>query len=104
MDTLVIRDQTSTTESLQQLRKQIDELDNELLEVLGKRMRVACEIGQYKKEHRMPVLQAGRYDDLMSNRVKSAEEMGMSPEFMRKILSAIHEESVRRQVEIVNRL
>ena len=104
LDTLVIRDQTSTTESLQQLRKQIDELDNELLEVLGKRMRVACEIGQYKKEHRMPVLQAGRYDDLMSNRVKSAEEMGMSPEFMRKILSAIHEESVRRQVEIVNRL
>ena len=39
----------------------------------------------------------------MSGRVKLAQEMGMSPEFMRKILAAIHEESVRRQVEIVNR-
>lgn len=104
LSTLVLRDSTCTTESLQQLRKQIDELDNELLEVLNKRMRVSCEIGQFKKEHRMPVLQAGRYDDLMSNRVKLAEEMGMSGDFMRKILAAIHEESVRRQLEIVNKL
>lgn len=104
LHTLVLRDETCTTESLELLRKQIDQLDNELLEVLSKRMRVACEIGQFKKEHRMPVLQAGRYDDLMSNRVKLAQEMGMSPDFMRKVLAAIHEESVRRQVEIVNRL
>lgn len=104
LDTLVVRESTSTTESLQQLRKQIDSLDNELLEILNKRMRVACEIGQYKKEHRMPVVQAGRYDDLMSLRVKQAQEMGMSPDFMRKVLSAIHEESVRRQLEIINRL
>lgn len=104
LHTLVLRDATCTTESLQLLRKQIDELDNELLEILNKRMRVACEIGQYKKEHRMPVLQAGRYDDLMSNRVKTATEMGMSPDFMRKVLAAIHEESVRRQLEIVNKL
>lgn len=104
LSALVVRDSTSTTESLQQLRKQIDSLDNDLLEVLNKRMRVACEIGQYKKEHRMPVVQAGRYDDLMSLRVKQAQEMGMSPDFMRKILSAIHEESVRRQLQIVNSL
>lgn len=103
LHTLVLRDQTSSTESLDLLRKQIDTLDNELLEVLGKRMRVACEIGQYKKEHRMPVLQPGRYDDLMSARVKNAAEMGMSEDFMRKVLAAIHEESVRRQIEIINR-
>lgn len=102
LDTLVLRDSTCSTESLRQLRKQVDEIDNELLEVLAKRMRVTDEIGQFKKEHRMPVIQAGRYDDLMSRRVSLAQEMGMSPEFMRKILAAIHEESVRRQVEIVN--
>lgn len=103
LDTLVLRDENCTTESLKQLRKQVDTIDNELLEVLNKRMRVTDEIGQFKKEHRMPVIQAGRYDDLMSGRVKLAEEMGMSPDFMRKILAAIHEESVRRQVDIVNR-
>lgn len=50
----------------------------------------------------MPVIQAGRYNDLMQRRVATAEEMGMSPDFMRSVLAAIHEESVRQQIEIVN--
>ncbi len=102
LNTLVLRDATVTTESLTLLRQQIDELDNELLEVLNKRMRVSREIGQYKKEHRMPVLQIGRHDEIMQSRVRLAEEMGMSGEFMRNVLSAIHEESVRQQIEIFN--
>lgn len=102
LNTLVHRDSTVTTESLSILRQQIDELDNELLEVLNKRMRVSREIGQYKKEHRMPVLQIVRHDEIMQSRVKLASEMGMDPEFMRTVLSAIHEESVRQQIEIFN--
>ncbi len=102
LNALVHRDSTQSTESLGLLRQQIDVIDNELLEVLNKRMRISREIGQYKKEHRMPVLQAGRYDDIMQSRVKLAEEMGMSGDFMRKVLSAIHEESVRQQIVILN--
>lgn len=102
LNTLVHRDATQSTESLGLLRQQIDGIDNELLEVLNKRMRISREIGQFKKEHRMPVLQAGRYDDIMQSRVKLAEDMGMSGDFMRKVLSAIHEESVRQQIEILN--
>ncbi len=102
LNTLVLRDSVVTTESLNLLRQQIDELDNELLEVLNKRMRVSREIGQYKKEHRMPVLQIGRHDEIMQSRVSLAEEMGMSGDFMRTVLSAIHEESVRQQIEVLN--
>lgn len=102
LNTLVLRDSSQSTESLTLLRQQIDTIDNELLEILNKRMRVSREIGQYKKEHRMPVLQAGRYDDIMQSRVKLAEEMGMSGDFMTKVLSAIHEESVRQQIEVLN--
>jgi chorismate mutase len=102
LNTLVLRDATGTTESLTLLRQQIDELDNELVEVLSKRMRVCREIGQYKKEHRMPVLQIGRHDEIMQSRAQLAEEMGMSGEFMRTVLSAVHEESVRQQIEIFN--
>ncbi len=102
LNTLVHRDSTVTTESLSILRQQIDEIDNELLEVLNKRMRVSREIGQYKKEHRMPVLQIGRHDEIMQSRVKLASDMGMDPEFMRTVLSAIHEESVRQQIEVFN--
>ena len=102
LNTLVRRDQTSTTESLTLLRQQIDTIDNDLIEILNKRMRVSREIGQYKKEHRMPVLQAARYDELMQNRVKQGQEMGMSAEFMRALLQVIHEESVRQQINVFN--
>lgn len=102
INTLVLREGSHTTESLSLLRQQIDALDNELLEVLNKRMRVSREIGQFKKEHRMPVVQATRYDDIIQSRVKLAEEMGMSSEFMKAVLAAIHEESVRQQIVILN--
>lgn len=99
IDSLVLRDSCVSTESLALLRQQIDELDNELLEILNKRMAVSRQIGIYKKEHRMPVLQIGRHDEIMNRRLAAATEMDMSADFMRTILSAIHEESVRQQIE-----
>lgn len=100
LNTLVVRSEKSSTENLSMLRQQIDEADNELLEVLNKRMRICREIGQYKKEHGMTVLQSGRYDQIMHSRVKLAQDMGMSADFMKVVLSSIHEESVRQQLEI----
>lgn len=102
LNTLVLRESVVSTESLALLRRQIDSLDNDLLEVLNKRMAVSREIGKYKKEHSMPVVQIGRHDEIMQNRVRAAEDMGMDGEFMRIVLSAIHEESVRQQIEILN--
>lgn len=101
LNTLVIRDTAQTTENLSQLRRQIDELDNSLLELLARRMRVSEEIGQYKKEHNMPILQAQRYDEILKNRIAQAEQMGMDGEFMKTVLVAIHEESVRHQQKIM---
>ena len=92
---------TQSTENLTALRRQIDELDNNLLELLASRMRVSEEIGTYKKEHNMPILQAQRYDEILKNRIGQAEQMGMDGEFMKTVLVAIHEESVRHQQEIM---
>ncbi len=100
---LVIRDLQGTTEGLVTLRKQIDSIDTELVELLAKRMQISREIGKYKKEHRMPVLQMGRHDEIMHSRCQAAKEMEMSPDFMKVVLQAIHEESVRQQLEILNR-
>ncbi len=102
INTLVPREKAQSTENLNILRQQIDQLDNDLIEILNKRMRVCREIGQYKKEHRMQVVQIGRYDDILKSRIKLAEEMDMSGDFMKTVLQAIHEESVRQQVEIIN--
>ena len=101
LDTLVIRDTNQTTENLTVLRRQIDILDNDLLELLAKRMRVSQEIGTYKKEHNMPILQAQRYDEILKNRIGQAEKMGMDGDFMKTVLMAIHEESVRQQMLIM---
>lgn len=103
IDGLVIRNTNQTTEDLSELRKQIDQLDQSLLELLSKRMRVSREIGTYKKEHDMAIVQTDRYDDILRRRIQEATEMGMNPEFMRVVLEAIHEESVRQQLDIVSK-
>ena len=103
LNMLVIRETTQTTENLSELRHQIDNLDNQLLELLAKRMRISREIGQYKKEHSMPVLQTNRYDEILQKRMAKAVELGMSGEFMKEVMQAIHEESVHQQMDIINK-
>lgn len=102
VERLVIRDTMQTTENLTDLRREIDKLDNELLCLLAKRMRVCHEIGLYKKEHNMPVLQARRYDEILNKRGAQAVELGLNPEFVKTVLRAVHEESVRAQMKLFN--
>lgn len=102
LSSLVKRSENRDGESLQNLRQQIDRIDTDLLDLYNKRMSVSREIGKYKKEHSMPVVQESRYDDLIRSRVSAAVQMGMSADFMKTVLQAIHEESVRQQIEIVN--
>ena len=103
LNLLVIRKETQTTENLTELRKQIDECDNNLIEELAKRMRIAREIGTYKKEHDMTILQTGRYNEILDKRGSQGALCGMDPEFIKKVFEAIHEESVRQQMEIINK-
>ncbi|MDE5842954.1 MAG: bifunctional 3-deoxy-7-phosphoheptulonate synthase/chorismate mutase type II [Muribaculaceae bacterium] len=102
LHTLVIRAEKETTENLTLLRQQIDRIDNELLEILAKRMEVSREIGRYKKLHRMPVVQATRYNDVIASRLDAGTAMQMDKSFLKTILLAIHDESVRQQIEIIN--
>lgn len=99
---LVARDNTFTTENIKLLRQQIDNIDNDLVELLAKRMRVCREIGQYKKEHNIQVLQTGRYNEILDKRGVQGSLTGMSSDFIKQVFEHIHEESVRQQLEIVN--
>ena len=100
---LVVRSETCTTEGITTLRKQIDELDNQLMELMAKRMRVCREIGQYKKEHNMTVLQTARYSEILEKRGAQGALCGMDSQFVTKVFEQIHEESVRQQIEIINK-
>ena len=103
LNLLVIRKETQTTENLGELRNQIDDCDNEIIEVLAKRMRVCREIGTFKKEHDMTILQTGRYNEILDKRGAQGSLCGMDSEFIKKVFEAIHEESVRQQMEIINK-
>ena len=98
---LVLRENGQTTENISVLRKQIDEIDEQLLTILAKRMRISKEIGTYKKEHNMPILQSGRYNDILEHRTKQGAAMNLSSDFVLEIMKAIHEESVKVQMEIM---
>ena len=91
---------SSVEERLTKLRGKIDRIDDELIEVLARRMETSDEIGSLKREAGMTVLQPGRYSRLVENRVAEASRLGLSESFMRGILEAIHEESVRRQLSV----
>jgi chorismate mutase len=103
LNMLVIRDQIQTTESIVALRKQIDEIDNQLMDLLAKRMKVCREIGHYKKEHGMTIVQTSRYSEILDRRGAQASLCGINPGCVRLIFEAIHEESVSQQVEIINK-
>lgn len=103
LNLLVIRKEKQSTENLNELRTQIDECDNNIIEILAKRMRICREIGTFKKEHTMTILQTGRYNEILEKRGAQGELCGMSADFMRTIFEAIHGESVRQQMEIINK-
>lgn len=99
---LVLRDSKASTEDLNDLRKQIDKLDDHILETLSERMRVASQIGQYKKDHNMTILQTGRFDEILTKRAAQAKEFGLTEGFVKDVLSSIHEESVLHQNRTMN--
>lgn len=101
-DHIIIRDAKDITEDLSTLRKQIDHLDGELIDMLTKRMRISRDIANYKKEHRMAVVQSTRYTEILEKRAAQGAMSGMSPDFIKTVFEAIHAESVRQQMEVIN--
>lgn len=97
---LVVKDGSLVTDELNEKRKLIDELDNNLMDILARRMEICRQIGEYKKCHNMTVLQSGRYDEILNKRGFQGEKMGMSADFAKKIFETIHDESIRQQIEL----
>lgn len=83
---------------LSSLRERIDRVDDSLMALLSQRMEIARAIGSLKERRNMPVLQPERYDSLITNRVNNAADLGLSPDFVKKLLGVIHEESLRQQL------
>ena len=105
LESLVIRENTSDNEAykdgIEALRARIDVIDDNLLKLLAERMDVSRQIGRYKKEHNVAIIQAGRWDALLAAMVARAREKGISEEAITAIMNAIHDESVKVQNEVL---
>ena len=101
LNQLVIRDRRNEAVQLDEMRAQIDRLDSSLIHLLAERMAVSSKIGAYKKAHNLTIVQARRYDEILKRNFEHGTSHGMTPQFIKAIFEAIHEESIRRQAEIM---
>jgi len=86
---------------LDRLRKEIDMIDEEIMGILASRMKIAQEIGMYKKENNMTILQSERWKEVLSKFVERGTQNGLSEEFITKVIKSIHDESIEQQEKIM---
>ncbi|MCC5921449.1 MAG: bifunctional 3-deoxy-7-phosphoheptulonate synthase/chorismate mutase type II [Cyclobacteriaceae bacterium] len=84
------------------LRDEIDQLDDNIMSQLSTRMQISRKIGEYKKDNNVTILQVSRWEDIISSRLKMAQAMGISDNFMKDFLKLIHKESIHVQEEVMN--
>jgi chorismate mutase len=82
------------------LRNEIDAIDNNIIALLGKRMEYVREIGVWKRDQNISLLQLERWKHILFTRMRKSKEMNLSREFVRAIFEQIHEEALRIQEEI----
>lgn len=83
---------------LQNLRKEIDEIDDELLNLIAKRMDVSEKIGDFKKQHKVAVLQMGRWKQILEHHINKGVNLGLKEESVKEIFEIIHKDSIDRQL------
>lgn len=107
LSALVIREKHSESEEflnkLEQLRSIIDDLDEELINKFSSRMSIIQKIGQYKQENNVTILQLERWEHVLKNRSFLADKVGLSDEFIKRMLALVHQESIRVQTQVMNK-
>ena len=88
--------------ALEKLRQQINHLDDELLQLLGQRMKIADKIGEFKRNNNITILQTNRWNEILQRAFKEGGKVGLSKEFITKYLDAVHMESINHQNKIMN--
>jgi len=106
LDSIVWRREDVNSEeyhaALEKLRQQINHLDDELMQILGQRMKIAEKIGEYKKNNNITILQTNRWNEILQRAVQKGEALGLSKEFITKYFDAMHMESINHQNKIMN--
>jgi len=95
-------DEKEFLNALATLREQINQLDDELLALIGQRMKIADKIGEYKRENNITILQTHRWNEILGKAFAKGEKLGLSQDFITKYFDAVHMESINHQNKIMN--
>ncbi|TZF83812.1 3-deoxy-7-phosphoheptulonate synthase [Pedobacter sp. BS3] len=90
------------SDKLAELRKEIDRLDDQIIQKIAERMNVAEKIGEYKRDNDVTVLQVNRWDEILQKRITFGKALKLDEDFTAKLLELLHNESIRKQTEIMN--
>jgi chorismate mutase len=107
ISTLVVRSSKLddyAVDKLEALRAQIDRIDNYMLEIMGERMDIARKIGEFKRDNGITILQTNRWDEIINDRIKKAAKKDLTEDFVKDMMEAIHQESIRHQTKIMNNI
>jgi chorismate mutase len=85
---------------LMELRQEVDQLDFQLLELLSRRLQLSHQLGEIKKDFELPILQPRRWEQILNTRTSAGQSMGLDASFLIKWLQLMHQESIRRQLEV----
>jgi chorismate mutase len=88
--------------ALEKLREQINQIDDELMLLIGQRMKIADKIGQFKKDNNITILQTNRWNDILERAFQKGEKLGLSKEFITRYFDAVHLESINHQNKVMN--
>lgn len=106
LNDLVWRNESTTEQdfinALTTLREQINQVDDELLTLLGQRMKLSDKIGEYKRNNNITILQTNRWNEILERAYKKGESLGLTREFITKYFDAVHLESIQHQNKIMN--
>ena len=106
LDAIIWRKEDINSEELHaamaKMRSQINQLDDELMQILGQRMKIADKIGEYKKNNGITILQTNRWNEILERAFKKGEKLGLGKEFITKYFDAIHMESINHQNKVMN--
>lgn len=106
LDQLQVRtastDDRNFVNELHALRSRIDKVDEEIIQLIAKRMNITGELGRYKKDHNITILQVDRWKEIIETRTMLADKLGLTREFIMNYLEQLHKESIRTQTRIMN--
>lgn len=103
LERLIMRsgDLDSIDDNIEDLRSRIDSIDKEIIQMMGNRIKVAQKIGEYKKKQNIAILQPARWNDIIESTMEQAKPLGLSEEFISRLLKAMHQESINHQEQIM---